>query len=138
MTFATRMATRITQSETGCWLWTGSINSQGYGRLKWAGRQVQAHRAAYEELVGPIPDGLTIDHLCRVRNCVNPAHLEPVTQRENTLRGTCPAAMQARQERCKNNHSLSPENTYVWRRMRRCRTCRNARERAQRAARGRS
>lgn len=66
-----------------CWLWTGSLNSDGYGRFN--GKL--AHRRTYLEVVGPIPDGLVLDHLCRVRNCVNPDHLEPVTQRENMRRG---------------------------------------------------
>lgn len=67
----------------GCWLWTGSQDGKGYGKT---GRG-RIHRIVYEELVGPIPDGLQLDHLCRVRNCVNPAHLEPVTGRENVRRG---------------------------------------------------
>src|SRR6266496_2265386 len=74
-----------------CWLWTGKTGRDGYGRIGLGGRgalvRVRAHRFAYELLIGPIPDGLQIDHLCRVRHCVNPAHLEPVTQRENILRG---------------------------------------------------
>jgi hypothetical protein len=74
----------------GCWLWEGAINSQGYGNF-WDGvRFVKAHRFAYECLIGEIPEGLTIDHLCRVRHCVNPSHLEPVTMRENFLRGDRP------------------------------------------------
>jgi hypothetical protein len=69
-----------------CWLWVGAIGSSGYGRLKVAGRDVGAHRFAFELLVGPIPEGLTIDHLCRNRPCVKPDHLEPVTLAENTRR----------------------------------------------------
>ena len=70
-----------------CWLWRASIRNHGYGRIKVNGRAEQAHRVAYELLVGPIPEGLTLDHLCRVRLCVNPAHLEPVTQKVNIRRG---------------------------------------------------
>lgn len=70
----------------GCWLWTGTIERTGYGRFWLGGRQEIAHRASYALLIGPIPEGLTIDHLCRVRACVNPDHLEPVTLAENIRR----------------------------------------------------
>jgi hypothetical protein len=75
-----------TEGPGGCWLWTGSIGSAGYGRIVIDTKRYQAHRLIYELLVEPIPDGLEIDHLCRVRNCVNPDHLEPVTQIENLRR----------------------------------------------------
>ena len=74
-------------TESGCWLWLGELNRNGYGRLSVGGRRAMAHRLAYELLVGPIAPGLVLDHLCRVRCCCNPAHLEPVTVRENTHRG---------------------------------------------------
>ncbi len=70
-----------------CWVWVARLNRNGYGRLHHGGCERMAHRLSYEVHVGPIPDGLLLDHLCRVRCCVNPAHLEPVTHRENTLRG---------------------------------------------------
>lgn len=69
-----------------CWLWTGAPTNQGYGHLKIRGLWVKAHRLAYEMLVGPVPDGLELDHLCRVRLCVRPSHLEPVTHAENVAR----------------------------------------------------
>lgn len=71
----------------GCWIWTGSRNSNGYGKLKVDSGSVYAHRYSYERFIGAIPAGHTIDHLCRVRACCNPAHLEPVTQGENNRRG---------------------------------------------------
>lgn len=71
----------------GCWIWTGSVEGKGYGHPTIAGKKHPAHRLAYELLVGPVPEGLHLDHLCRVRRCVNPEHLEPVTSRENSLRG---------------------------------------------------
>lgn len=72
---------------TGCWNWTRTIQPNGYGRISIDGRLVYVHRAAYEAFVGPIPDGLDIDHLCRNRRCCNPEHLEAVTRRTNLLRG---------------------------------------------------
>lgn len=69
-----------------CWLWTRPLSATGYASMGLDGTKVRAHRFAYELLVGPISKGLTIDHLCRVRHCVNPAHMEPVTQAENSRR----------------------------------------------------
>lgn len=113
-----------------CWLWTGTQNQKGYGRASVQGRAVQAHRWAYEFCVGPIPDGLTIDHLCRVRNCVNPDHLEPVTNRVNLSRGFSPSAICARKTHCPQGHPYSGDNLYVkpngWRE---CRICATANKR---------
>lgn len=81
-----RLWAKVVKTED-CWLWTGSRTTKGYGHLLVDGRFTQAHRLAYELEVGPIASGLVIDHLCRVRHCVNPAHLEPVTNRENLRRG---------------------------------------------------
>ena len=75
------------EPNTGCWLWTGATDRKGYGQFRSKGAHVKAHRWSYERLVGPIPEGLQIDHLCRVPGCVNPEHLEPVTHRENQVRG---------------------------------------------------
>ena len=85
-----------------CWLWTAHIDRDGYGRFE----RIGAHRWAYEFAIGPIPDGMQIDHLCRVRRCVNPAHLETVTLAENVLRGQGVTAQQARQTHCKRGHPL--------------------------------
>lgn len=96
----------------GCWLWVGSRDGNGYGLIR-NGRLVKAHRLSYEMHKGEIPDGMEIDHLCRVKACVNPAHLEAVTHRENMSR--CPDTAQARLARrthCKRGHEFTPENTY--------------------------
>lgn len=117
-------------SDTECWPWLAAHNSEGYGAF-WDGtRSVQAHRFAYADLTGPIPDGLTLDHLCRNRECVNPAHLEPVTNRENILRGEGPTAQHARQTHCIRGHELSGANLGRWRDTgRSCRECGNQRQR---------
>lgn len=109
---AGRFWAKVTKTET-CWLWTAYKSNGGYGRIKISGRMVPAHRVAYELLVGPIPAGLEIDHLCRVRNCVNPDHLEPVTRAVNTLRGTSPSAQHAVKTHCDNGHPFDAANTYL-------------------------
>ena len=107
-----------------CWPWTGSL-VKGYGQFSVNGKTVYAHRWAYEEAIGPIPDRLTIDHLCRTPACVNSRHLEAVSNRENILRGTGPAAVHARQTHCIHGHEFTPENTYrAPGRGRECRQCR--------------
>ncbi len=113
-----------------CWLWTGSLNSAGYGMFHFSGSNHQrlAHRCAYEFLVGPILEGLTLDHVksrgCTSRACVNPAHLEPVPMAVNILRGNGPAARNARKTHCQNGHEFTPENTRLeGPGRRRCRAC---------------
>lgn len=114
-----------------CWIWTGRLFYDGYGQLPAAGKRVRAHRFSYELLVGPIPAGLVIDHLCRVHACVNPAHLEPVTARENVLRGTSASAMHSAKTHCKRGHPLSGDNLLILatRPERVCRVCHNLRRR---------
>ena len=92
-----------------CWLWTGSVSPEGYGRL---GDNKYAHRAFYEIFIGGIPTGMDLDHLCRVRRCVNPWHLEPVTRRENVYRSPIsPAGVNKRKTHCVNGHEFTPKNT---------------------------
>jgi len=109
-----------------CLLWTDALSDSGYGTFCFGKSRVRAHRWSYEYHVGAIPDGLVIDHLCRVRHCVNPDHLEVVTMKENTLRGIGFSAVNARKTRCIYGHPFDEENTYVYPggAKRGCRICR--------------
>lgn len=116
----------------GCWEWTASLDPDGYGQFWLNGRPIRAHRVAYTLLVGPIPEGMEIDHLCRNRACVNPApdHMEVTTHAVNTLRGTSPQAVNARKTHCSNGHPFDKSNTYTQGGRRHCRACNAARVRA--------
>lgn len=105
----------IEVNPSGCWLWTASKSRDGYGWTSLNGKTYQAHRLVYIMLVGPVPDGMVLDHLCRVRHCVNPAHLEPVTTAENLRRSPLTPAGQ---DRCRKGHELSE-----YRGQRRCLVC---------------
>ena len=124
-----RLARRTDRSGR-CWLWTGRLNRDGYAAIKIGGRYHMAHRVAYEEYVGAIPAGMQLDHLCRVRHCVNPMHLEPVTPRQNTMRGQTPARINAEKTSCANGHAFDAANTYKLRGVRHCRACNRANVRA--------
>lgn len=116
----------------GCWEWIASRYRNGYGQLgRRAGEPQMAHRAVYELLVGPIPEGRVLDHLCKNKACVRPDHLEPVTQRENSRRGD-----KALTTHCSRGHELTDDNV-IWEHdrdtpRRRCRICRLASARAAR------
>ena len=105
-----------------CWEWKGMPKSGGYHQIKVGGRNLMAHRVVYELLVGPIPEGLQLDHLCRNRWCVRPDHLEPVTPKENKRRGI---TVNETKTHCPRGHAYNEENTYRFPDgSRRCRACR--------------
>ncbi len=117
-----RFWVKVNKTET-CWLWTAA-KIKGYGAFEFGGKLRLAHRLSYEMAKGPIPAGLQIDHLCRVPHCVNPAHLEAVTPRENQLRGFGVSGVNARRTMCRRGHPFDETNTYTWGGKRCCRTCR--------------
>ena len=121
LTLKQRIEENIEIDQNGCWLWLKHKNKKGYGRFRFKGIRQYTHRASYELYVGPIPKGLQIDHLCRVRACCNPTHLEPVTCAINIKRGE-----RANKTHCPQGHEYSEENTYRWRTYRQCRACQRA------------
>lgn len=134
-TIEERVWQRVTKTD-GCWSWHGSHHEHGYGIISLEGKPRRVHRLVYEMLVGPIPEGLDLDHLCRNRGCCNPAHLEPVTRRENLLRGDTIVAAQVARTHCPLGHEYTPDNTRINNGCRSCRDCERQRDR-QRYADGR-
>lgn len=132
---ADRLERSVVRGATGdCWSWIGAVDEKGYARFAVGKSLRYAHRVSYELHRGTIPDGLTIDHLCRNRFCANPDHLEPVSLRENILRGENPCAINARKTHCPKGHPYEGPNLLVLSGGRRdCRSCRNASHREARA-----
>ena len=145
MSDSARLLSKVRRLDNGCWEWIGRVTPTGYGAVNYGGKpRVIAHRAVYAELVGPIPDGMTIDHLCHTRDvacgggvqcfhrrCVNPEHLEPVSGAENTRRGGS-----SRRTHCPSGHPYSEENTSISCGRRVCKACKrkgSAQAHAQRA-----
>ena len=122
-----------------CWRWTGPLNRGGYGHTSFDGVTQAAYVFAYKMLVGPIPVGHELDHLCRFRPCVNPAHLEPSTHAQNIKRSPITTgALNAQRTECRRGHPFTPENTYLtpkegWRVCNACRKLRQAKKQEIRA-----
>lgn len=108
----------LPESQDQCWLWGGCVVGNGYAGIRLRGRSVRVHRLIYEHIIGAIPEGLELDHLCRVRLCVNPWHLEPVTHLVNMQRGVI-----ATKTECCRGHAFTLENTYRYGERRHCREC---------------
>jgi hypothetical protein len=122
-----RVWRKITVTPAGCWQWDGRLEPTGYARVRVGKRMCLLHRWVYTTLVGPIPDGLECDHLCRNRACGNPSHIEPVTRRENLRRGY---NTNAAKTACPQGHPYTPENTMLTRGFRYCKQCNRAGVRA--------
>lgn len=119
-----------------CWEWQGARwgDERRYGQIRWNGHSTNAHRVFYEIFVGPISPNRVLDHLCRNTICVNPHHLEPVSNKENILRGIGPTAKHARQTHCKRGHLLAHDNLMKSIKGRECRACNKQRAKAWRKA----
>ena len=130
-----KLMKRIEKTDS-CWNWLAYVTPTGYGvftsRISGKLENRRAHRAVYELLVGKVPDGLQLDHLCRNRKCVNPEHLEPVTQKENLLRGIGFGAINSKKKKCPKGHKYTKENTYVYpnNKWRNCKICRRVNNKA--------
>jgi hypothetical protein len=120
-----RFMDKVRKTERGCWEWTGYIAKEGYGKFSVvASKPLLAHRVAYEWKYGPVPKGMELDHLCRVRKCVNPDHLEAVPHATNSQRGETGAYLKARTH-CPKGHEYNEANTYIAKSgSRNCRKCR--------------
>lgn len=129
---------KVTEGPGGCWLWTATKRRNGYGVFRVAGVLLTAHRLAYEDLIGPIPEGLDLDHLCRVRDCVNPWHMDPVTRSVNIRRGIVGEVNRLRGAaitHCPQKHPYDEANTRIDHKGKRnCRACDRDRARARRLA----
>ena len=106
-----RFAARVSVQDDGCWIWTGAKASNGYGSIGYESRTHSTHRLAYTLLVGPVPEGLQLDHLCRVKSCCNPAHLEPVTNAENQARRSWPTCKPGGLPAARPRGSTSPTSS---------------------------
>ena len=122
------MKVALPSEPSGCWQWAAGVRKDGYAWFR-DGKTIGAHRYAYRRFIGEVPAGLVLDHLCRNRACVNPAHLELVTRGENVKRGMSWSAVNARKTHCPKGHPFHEGNTYRQRLGRSCLACRTQRNR---------
>lgn len=120
----------IPEPNSGCWIWLGKVHIRGYGDMCMTTpegkKNIRAHTVSYTHFKGQVPFGLVLDHLCNNPSCVNPDHLEAVTQKENIHRSNSLSGINYRKTHCKHGHEFNEENTYYWRGGRKCRKCRYA------------
>ena len=119
------LLSKVKKNKNGCWEYS-TFQDNGYCRIQYKGRMLKVHRVSYQVFNGEIPEGFTIDHICRVRSCINPDHLEAITQKENVLRGIGPTAINARKTHCIRGHKLEGENLF-FDKGRQCVECRKIR-----------
>ena len=131
-----RLARLTNKSESGCWIWLGGKQSSGHGKIRIDGKTHQVHRVAFELARGRVPAGLVLDHTCKNPSCINPKHLEPVTQRVNLLRGNTIPALHAAKTHCPCGHPYSGDNLCINNRGQRvCKACKREADKKSRSAR---
>ena len=123
-------AKSIPEPNSGCWIWIGALRKGDYGQIVIDGKKKLAHRISYEIHKGPIPEGMELDHICRMHQCINPDHLEAVSHRVNVLRGAAPSAVHAAKTHCSKGHEFSASITINGKVRRHCKICKRITQRA--------
>lgn len=126
--FSTRFWDKVDSKADECWIWIGAVDKHGYGSILEEKKVKKSHRVSYEMFYGKIPNHLVIDHMCKIKRCINPRHLRAITRGENTLTGSGVSAINKRKTHCIRGHELSGENIFLYKRAghinRQCRLCR--------------
>lgn len=114
---------KVHKDDNDCWIWKGYIDKDGYGTFSYRSKEMRAHRWSYMHFVGSLDNNLTIDHICNVRACVNPKHLQQIPIKDNILRGSGPSARNAKKTHCRHGHAFADNNVVHDKKQRRCREC---------------